>query len=294
MNKVMKMASSLISMLFGLAMTLGPVQADYNVIDGNSLKRTIKAFECGTDVNGNAIICPGYTPQDVTGGAFGISSNPFYVTFAPGTVLPAFASTPSVKLQDGSGTPLSSTDGALDVNCPSCGGGGGGGGGVSPFGTNPTSTLTLPASTSAYGAGDLIANSATAGSVVVPSFSIANSAGAAIIPRIRLATNDATATAWGNQTVQVDLWSSAPTFANGDRGAWVPATGTAAHLGSYTCALSVEYGDGAYSECSPNVGTSTLLKLASGTAIYWTLESLTGSGVTGAGKTFTLTAEVLN
>jgi hypothetical protein len=35
-------------------------------------------------------------------------------------------------------------------------------------------------------------------------------------------------------------------------------------------------------------------KLASGTAIYWTLNAKTGSGVTGASKVFTLTAEALN
>ena len=58
--------------------------------------------------------------------------------------------------------------------------------------TNPTSSLTLPSTQTAYAAGSLIASSATAGSVVVPSFTIANSAGGALIPRIRLSTNDAT------------------------------------------------------------------------------------------------------
>jgi hypothetical protein len=120
--------------------------------------------------------------------------------------------------------------------------------------TNPTSTLTLTSSTSAYTAGQFIANNATAGSVTVPSFAIANSAGGALISRLRLTTNDATSTAWGGQTITVDLWSAAPTFTNGDRGAWSPATGTANHLGAFSCAMSAEYGDGAYGECAPAVG----------------------------------------
>lgn len=165
---------------------------------------------------------------------------------------------------------------------------------VTPTTTNPTSTLTMPAATTAYTAGQLIANNATAGSVVVPSFAIANAAGAALIPRLRLATNDSTSTAWGAQTVQVDLWSAAPTFTNGDRGAFLPATGTGTHYGSYSCTISAEYGDGAFSECIPLVGNFSLVKIASGTSIFWTLQAISGSGVTGASKVWTLTAELMN
>jgi hypothetical protein len=165
---------------------------------------------------------------------------------------------------------------------------------TSPVGTNPSSTLTLPSTTTAYSAGQLIASSATAGSVTNPSFSIANSAGAALIPRLRLSTNDTTSTAWGAQTIQVDLWTASPTWTNGDRGTFSPATGTGSHLGAYSCVMSSEFGDGAYGECAPSVGSAPLAKLASGTTIYWSLKATTGSGVTGASKVFTLVAEVLN
>ncbi|MGA2492053.1 MAG: hypothetical protein ABSF67_03780 [Roseiarcus sp.] len=158
---------------------------------------------------------------------------------------------------------------------------------------NPTSTLTLPSATTAYSPGTLIANSATAGSVADPSFSIPVAAGAASIPRLRLSTNDATSTAWGSATVQVDLWVAAPTWTNGDRGAWSPATGAASHLATYTCNLSPEYGDGAYAECAPfPSGIAPLVRLASGQTISWSLEAISGSGVTGASKVFTLAAEV--
>ena len=160
--------------------------------------------------------------------------------------------------------------------------------------TNPASTLTLPSTTTAYAAGNLIASSATAGSVVVPSFAIANSAGGAVIAAVRLASNDATSTSWGGQTVRVDLWLTAPTFTNGDRGAFAVATGTAAHLRSFTCVMSPAYGDGTYAECAPDVASVAMPKLASGTSVYWTATAVSGSGVTGASKAFTLTPELLN
>lgn len=160
--------------------------------------------------------------------------------------------------------------------------------------TNPSSTLTLPSTTTAYSATTLIANSATAGSVVVPSFTISNVNNKGAIPRVRLSTNDTTSTAWGAASINVDLWSSPPTFTNGDRGTWSPATGTANHLATYNCTMSAEYGDGAFAECGISVGNFALSSLASGTVLYWTLEAVSGSGTTGASKVFTLTPEILN
>src|SRR5208282_1329285 len=164
---------------------------------------------------------------------------------------------------------------------------------IGPTVTNPTSTLTLTSATTAYAIGNLIASSATAGSVVVPSFAIATSGGAAVINKLLLTSNDSTSTAWGSAQIQVDLWTTAPTFTNGDRAAFVVATGTAAHRAAFTCTMSPEYGDGVYGECTPNFG-SEAVKLGSGTTVYWTLQALTLSGVTGVSKVFTLTAELLN
>lgn len=160
--------------------------------------------------------------------------------------------------------------------------------------TNPTSTLTLSVTTTAYGIAALIANSATAGSVVVPSFAIANSAGGVRLVALKLTSNDSTSTAWGAQTIQIDLWSTAPTFTNGDRGAYAVATGTAGYLGSFTGVMSPVAGDGVYAVFAPTAGNELLIKLASGTSVFWTMQALTGSGVTGASKVFTLTADIAN
>ncbi len=161
--------------------------------------------------------------------------------------------------------------------------------------TNPTSTLTMTSATTAYTAGQLIATSATAGSIVNPSFAIANSAGGAAIPRVRLSNNDTTPTAWPGVSIQVDLWTATPTWTNGDRGTWRPATGAAAHLGAYSCTMSTPVGgDGYFAECAPAVGNFAAVKLPSGTSVFWSLKAVTASGVTGASKVWTLVAELMN
>ena len=72
---------------------------------------------------------------------------------------------------------------------------------LAPMPALAQNTLTLPSTTTAYTAGELIANSATATSVVVPYFSVAP--GEKIISGVRLSTNDATSTAWGAKPVIV-------------------------------------------------------------------------------------------
>lgn len=155
--------------------------------------------------------------------------------------------------------------------------------------TNPTSTLTRPANTTAYATTQLIGSSTTAGSVVVPSFAIANAAGSAVIPRLRLSTN--ATTGWGT-TLTVNLWSAAPTYTNGDGGTYAVATNGAKHLAQYSCTLT-QYGDAASGECSVSVGNFAMVTLASGTSIFWDLQT-TGSATPISGQTFTLIPELLN
>lgn len=155
--------------------------------------------------------------------------------------------------------------------------------------TNPTSTLTRPANTTAYAVGDVISSNTTAGSVVVPSFAIANSAGAAIIPRLRLSSN--VTTGWSAISLQVNLWTAAPTYTNGDNGAYAVATGAAGYLGSCQISLN-QFGDGAVGVGAISNGAN--IKLASGTSIFWDLQIVTGTPTPTSGQTFTLTAEVEN
>jgi len=161
---------------------------------------------------------------------------------------------------------------------------------------NPTSTLTLTSATTQYSAGQLIANNATAASVTVPSFNIPNTPSGAIIPRVRLFSDDTLSTAWAGQTIQIDLWNAAPTFVNGDRGAWQVATGSNGHLATFTCIMSAIQSDGSFASCSIGVGNfAAIINAALATPVYWSAKAVTGtSGVTTASKHLTLTVEILN
>jgi hypothetical protein len=156
--------------------------------------------------------------------------------------------------------------------------------------TNPTSTLTRPANTTAYAANQLIASSTTAGSVVVPSFAIATTAGGAIIPRLRMRTN--ATTGWSAVNLSINLWSTAPTYTNGDGGAYAVATGSAGWLGNFLMILT-QFGDGAVGAVALTSANELVLKLASGTSIFWDVQIL-GAATPISGQTFTITAELLN
>jgi len=114
-------------------------------------------------------------------------------------------------------------------------------------------------------------------------------------PAVRLSVNDTATSSWNGVIVQVDEWSTAPTFASsyGDRSTFTPSTGAAYHLASFTCTMT-QIGDGSFAECPPVVGTSPAIKLGSGTSVYWTLHTITASATTSGGDVWTLTAELSN
>jgi hypothetical protein len=169
--------------------------------------------------------------------------------------------------------------------------------GYSNSGTNPTNTLTLPNLTTAYSTGTLICTSATAATcntaLASQTLTIANSGGSATIPRFHLYSTDVS---WAGQTVQIDIWTSAPTFTNGDRGSWSLATGSASHFATYTCLFSATYAtppDGLYAECDVSTKAYPVMKLSTAT-YYWTAQAVTGVSVTVASKTMTVLAETSN
>lgn len=166
---------------------------------------------------------------------------------------------------------------------------------MSSFASNRTSTLTRPADTSAYADLDLVATDTTAVSVAVPSFTLLTYTGAigggtgnGSITRLRLVSNHTTGLS--AKPVAVRLWTAAPTYTNGDNGAYAVATGAAGYLGKFTGTFE-QFADGAVADLSLAVGAQLRVNLASGTAIYWDLQIVTGF-TPQSGKTFTLTAEV--
>ena len=165
------------------------------------------------------------------------------------------------------------------------------------FAANPLTTLTLPATTTAYTAGQLMATSATGTSVVVPKFYIQafTGTGSVLIFRGRLQINDTLASSWNGQTITIDFWDVAPTFAagSGDRSTFNPATGTANHHGSLTCTLGLIYGDGVYGDCTVANGNAISWSVPSGQQVYWTATATTGSGTVTASDVVGFTPEII-
>ena len=157
--------------------------------------------------------------------------------------------------------------------------------------SNPVSgTLTHASGTTAYAANDLVASHGTAGSVSVPTVSIMRvDGGSGSIPKLLLRSNHTTGLS--AISVAVRLWSAAPTYTNGDNGAYAVATGAASFLGKFTGTFE-QFGDGAVAELEPSVGSLSSLKLASGQLVYWDLQATTAF-TPQAAKTFTLIPQVL-
>lgn len=195
-------------------------------------------------------------------------------------------SLPTVLVQSGGNTTINSLQNGgqnASANCHPV---------VLPYDTftNPTSILTRPANTTAYSPNDLVGSNTVNTSLVVPFFSIVNSGGGVIIPRIMLITN--ATTGWGSVSLQIGIWVSAPTYTNGDNAAYAPATGSLSWKGTYNVFLT-QFGDGAVGVASPSVGPAPTIRLASGTSIYWDLQILTAATPI-SGQTFTVIPEIMN
>jgi hypothetical protein len=160
--------------------------------------------------------------------------------------------------------------------------------------TNPTSTLTRMSNTAAYAALQLIASSTTAGSVVVPSFTLAQSAG--LLSRVRLRTTSSAGTTappgWLGVNLSINLWSAAPTYTNGDGGVYAPATGSAGWLANFVVSLSVNVADGLVGAGGLTGANEAGLRVG-GTAVFWDLQILSAATPL-SGQLFILTPEPLN
>jgi len=155
--------------------------------------------------------------------------------------------------------------------------------------TAPLSKLTSGTGTS-LSSGTLIASSATAGSIVVPSFLLANGQGGAIGPKLNLSVN--ASSGWGSASVQINFWTAAPTYTNGDGGTYAATAGSAVLLDSYSCTFT-QYNDTAQAICVPSQGTVSIFKAVTGANIYWDLQA-TSTVTKASGAVFTLTQFILN
>jgi hypothetical protein len=151
----------------------------------------------------------------------------------------------------------------------------------------PTSTLTSGTGTAITPTNNFIASSATAGSIVVPYFTVAQ--GNSLSPKMNLTTN--ATSGWGAASFVISFWTAAPTYTNGDGGVYAATTGSAVLLDQYTCTF-IQYVDKAQAVCVPNSGPVSVL-LPPASKVYWDIYS--NSTVTKtSGQTFTLTDFLVN
>lgn len=164
--------------------------------------------------------------------------------------------------------------------------------------TRVKSTLTRLANTTAYAQNDLIADNATAGSIVVPSFTIQKRS-PFLIRRSILFVNQPTG--FTTFAGHVDLWRAAPTFTGGDNAAYAVATGYADWVGHLTSDVSGDnaFADGAAvlltgGDSYANAGGQPVVipPISEGT-LFWSLKEIDATGFTPVSAgTFTLSLDI--
>lgn len=160
---------------------------------------------------------------------------------------------------------------------------------------NPTDTLTLPNSTTTYVVGDLVANSATAGSVIALSWDCGSDS--FLISGLSVKSNRTTATTVGR--FRLHLYSAAPTVdTTGDRGVFGDNVnmGSARYLGAMDFALDRKHKDGHGGGGVPVLRPYLPILLASGTIIYGLVEArdtYARTQVSGNSETIAITLDVL-
>jgi len=157
-----------------------------------------------------------------------------------------------------------------------------------------SASFTRPADTIAYAAGDLAANSTTAGSVVPLSFASAvRVAGDCLrVERIRI---EKTSTSLTNASFRVHLFEASPSVTVGDNGVFnssgTLATGTIlSHAGSAPITMVWAGTDGAIGIGLPTTGSGMTVRPSSGTTIYALVE-VTAAYTPVSGETFTVILE---
>jgi hypothetical protein len=157
-----------------------------------------------------------------------------------------------------------------------------------------SANFTRPADTTAYAAGDLVANSTTAGSVVPLSFAnVVRTAGDCVrIERVRI---EKTSTTLTNASFRLHLFESSPTPTVGDNGVF-NSSGTLAsnnvltYAGTFPVTMVWAGSDGAMGIGTPTTGSGATISPTTGTTIYGFIE-VTAAYTPASAEVFTVVLE---
>ncbi|MGI4879214.1 MAG: hypothetical protein ACRYG4_17200 [Janthinobacterium lividum] len=151
-------------------------------------------------------------------------------------------------------------------------------------------TFTTPTGVTPYAFGQLIANSATAASVVPMTFTTACrvQGGTGMVRRARIKVAD---TGFAATAVALQLYRDLPTITNGDHGVWLTTDST--FLGTIPVTFDKHFSDVEKGIGSPSVGSEINFDCAAGSQTIYGLLTAT-SGITPVGaKLVTVVLEVL-
>ncbi len=139
-----------------------------------------------------------------------------------------------------------------------------------------SANFTRPADTTAYAAGDLVANSTTAGSVVPLTFTNAvRTAGDCVrIERVRIEKSNTSLT---NASFRLHLFEASPTPTVGDNGVFNNAGVLASnnvlnYVGAFAVTMTNSGSDGAAGFGVPTTGSGVTVSPTSGTSLFGLLE----------------------
>lgn len=151
-----------------------------------------------------------------------------------------------------------------------------------------SANFTRPNDTTAYAAGDLVANSTTAGSVTPMSLAVGRAYGASgMIRRARIKKSGANA-----GTFKLHLFKASPTVTNGDNGAFLP-NNSANYIGALAINADRIFSDGVVGGGVPLNGSEMNFVLPAGQAILYGLLEASGATTPAAQEVFTLELEVI-
>lgn len=163
-------------------------------------------------------------------------------------------------------------------------------GNVGGFTRCPSDSFTRPANTTAYESGDLVANNATAGSVVALEWrSVRDEGGSGMIRRAAVRKSGTSTT---NASFRVHFYTADPTCANGDNGAW-STDNYDAYLGFIDVTVDKAFTDGAAGHGSPTNGSEINFDLAAGNATIYGLIEATAAYTPSSAEVFNVQLEVL-
>jgi hypothetical protein len=156
--------------------------------------------------------------------------------------------------------------------------------------TLASATFTRPATAPTYASGQLVANSATAGSVVPMQFTVARANdGTGMVRRCTLLKSS---TGLTGASFRIHLYRASPTPSNGDTGVWL-TNNAANYLGSCDVTMDKAFTDGAVGTGTPSVGSEINFKAATGTQLIYGLLEARGAYVGVSAETITPILEVV-